>query len=258
MSNLAVKEVEFNGDTLIAVQNNETEKVYVGVRWVCEGIGLTTDQAKRQLKNIREDLVVSKGVSNLTLPTNGGIQEVLCIELDYLPIWLAKISITPKMQEEKPEVVTNLVNYQLKAKEVLANAFVRGVTQIVPKTYKEALIALVESIEIQEQQQILIEEQKPKVESFEMFINAEGNQKMNQVAKSLGIGRNKLFELLRNMKVLTNDNLPYQRFIDSGYFVVKENTIVRDGFSKPYAQTYVTPKGVDYIGKKLKEAQLTK
>lgn len=123
-NDLLVKTVDFEGDQLKAAQEPKSKKVYVGVRWVCEGLGFTKDQMKRQLKNIREDIVTSKGVSSLTLPTNGGSQATLCIELDFLPLWLAKISITPAMKRDNPFVVQKLVDYQLKAKDVLAKAFI--------------------------------------------------------------------------------------------------------------------------------------
>lgn len=131
MTNLAIKEVEFNGSTLMAAQMKDSEKVYVGVKWVSEGIGLTLGQFQSQTRKIQEDLVLKQGVANLQLPTKGGEQEVLCIELDFLPLWLAKISITPKMQKDDPEVVGKLVEYQLKAKDVLAAAFIeqRQMTQ---------------------------------------------------------------------------------------------------------------------------------
>jgi len=252
-SNLAVKEVEFQGSKLLATQDKSSEKIYVGVRWICDGIGLSEDQMKRQLKNIREDLVVSKGVSNLTLPTNGGNQGVWCIELDYLPLWLAKISITPKMKDNSPELVEKLVEYQLKAKDVLANAFIHNVTQIVPTTYKDALIALVESIEekekLESENQVLL----PKAESYDTFMDGSNYKKMNDVAKSLGYGRNKLYEFLRGQKVLMNDNLPYQKFINNGYFTVKENPIQKGQFSKNHSQTYVSAKGFDFINKLLNE-----
>lgn len=59
----------------------------------------------------------------MTLPTKGGNQKSLCIELDYLPLWLAKISITPTMKREHPNIADKLIEYQLKAKDVLAKAF---------------------------------------------------------------------------------------------------------------------------------------
>ena len=76
-----------------------------------------------------------------------------------------------------------------------------------------------------EQLEKTIQEQQPKVEKFEKFMDGSNYKKMNDVAKSLGYGRNKLYDFLREKKVLMKDNLPYQRFIDNGYFTVKENPI---------------------------------
>lgn len=158
MEVIAHKTVGFNGAELMAAKTKE-DKLFVGVRWICEGIGLSVDQSKRQLKNVREDLVVSKGVSNLTLPTNGGYQEVLCIELDYLPLWLAKISITPKMQAEAPWLVERLVEYQLKAKDVLAAAFVK---QAKPKTQAELIAMMAQHNVEQERRLSAVEERLDK------------------------------------------------------------------------------------------------
>lgn len=122
------KLVPFNGAELLGVKANDG-KVFVGVRWVCEGIGLTKGQMQSERKRIQEDVVLQKGERNFILPTNGGKQDVLTIELDFLPLWLAKISITPNMQTNQPEVTENLIQYQLKAKDVLASAFI-------PETFK--------------------------------------------------------------------------------------------------------------------------
>lgn len=122
MNGLTVKDVDFCGSMLKAAQDMNNV-IWVGVRWICDGIGLSEGQIKRERKKLKEDLVLSKVGRNLVLPTNGGNQEVLCIMLDYLPIWLAKISITPAMKKENPELVDKLVKYQLKAKDVLAAAF---------------------------------------------------------------------------------------------------------------------------------------
>lgn len=121
---LVAKEVEFLGDSILVVKDEAENKLYTGVGYVCKGLGLSEGQLKSERKKIQEDIVLSKGGRNFILPTNGGNQEVLAIELDYLPIWLAKISITPKMKEQQPELVDRLVKYQLKARDVLAEAFI--------------------------------------------------------------------------------------------------------------------------------------
>ncbi|WP_082446648.1 Rha family transcriptional regulator [Cytobacillus solani] len=114
----------------------------------------------------------------------------------------------------------------------------------VPTSFAEALRL---AADLQEEN----ERNKPKVEAHDKFISGENYQKVGQVAKVLGIGRNKLFAFLRENKIFMGDNTPYQQFIDRGYFVVKEKPIEMGSqvINKP--QTYVTAKGVDYIHKLL-------
>lgn len=114
----------------------------------------------------------------------------------------------------------------------------------VPTTFAEALRL---AADLQEEN----ERNKPKVEAHDKFINGENYQKVGQVAKVLGIGRNKLFAFLRDNNIFMTDNTPYQQYIDRGYFVVKEKPIEMGSqiINKP--QTYVTAKGVSYISKLL-------
>ena len=132
MNGLAVKDVNFNGAVLRAAQDTNNI-IWVGVKWVCEGIGLSKGQMQKERKRIQEDIVLSKGERNLVLPTNGGNQEVLCLMLDFLPLWLAKIHITPNMKNENPKLMENLVEYQLKAKDVLAEAFLGKKKEVAPQ-----------------------------------------------------------------------------------------------------------------------------
>ena len=120
---MEIMETDFNGDEIMTVKMKDSGKIYVGVKWITESLGFNKNNHDRQVKNIQSDIVLSQGASNLTLPTKGGNQKALCIELDYLPLWLAKISITKDMLDNKPQLVENLIEYQLKAKDVLAKAF---------------------------------------------------------------------------------------------------------------------------------------
>lgn len=146
-SQLSVKTVPFMGDELMAARDDKTGKIYAGVRWMCEGIGLTPDQARNERRRIHDDLVLSKGESNLTLPTKGGNQSVQCIDNEFIPLWLAKISITPAMKKEHPEVADKLVQYQLKAQKVLAAAFIHKKTPTAKSKYR-ALPPVNHSVEI--------------------------------------------------------------------------------------------------------------
>lgn len=122
MNELEVRKVPFMGTELMAARDNSGQ-IWAGVRWMCDGIGLTKGQMQNERNRIREDKVLSKGERNLVLPTKGGKQEALCLKLDFVPLWLAKISITPTMEAETPELAETLMEYQLKAKDVLAAAF---------------------------------------------------------------------------------------------------------------------------------------
>ena len=122
MYEMEIKKVPFMGTELMAARDTDGQ-IWAGVRWMCDGIGFSEGQRKRQIANIQEDTVLSKGGSNLILPTKGGTQRTLCLKLDFVPLWLAKISITPTMEQETPELAEKLMEYQLKAKDVLAAAF---------------------------------------------------------------------------------------------------------------------------------------
>lgn len=122
MSQLQVKNVPFLGTELMAAQD-ASGQVWAGVRWICDGIGMSDGQTKYERARIQKDKVLSKGGRNFVLPTRGGKQEVLCLKLDYVPLWLAKITITPTMEQETPELAERLEQYQLRAKDVLAAAF---------------------------------------------------------------------------------------------------------------------------------------
>ena len=197
-------------------------------------------------RKIKKDLVLSQGGLNLTLPTNGGEQDISCIELDYLPLWLAKISITPKMQKENPIVTTKLVNYQLKAKDVLANAFIKPKevnfdSFQIPTTLSEALLL---SANLAKEN----EEMKPKAEQFDLYLDDDGTTSLNQAAKALKTKRNKMMEFLRHKEVFNQDNSPSSYYANRGYFEVKNFTyVVKSGKKYQIAVTRVTSKGQDFL-----------
>lgn len=102
----------------------------------------------------------------------------------------------------------------------------------------------------EEEYETKIAELKEKAEAYDKILIAPNSQHMNIIAKTLGVGRNKLFAFLRRQKILMDNNTPYQRFIKSNYFLVREQTI-QTGEIVPV--TYITGKGLDYIRKLLKK-----
>lgn len=137
MNELEIKRVPFLGTELMAARD-ESGQIWAGVRWMCDGLGLSKGQMQNERSRIRGDKVLSQGERNLVLPTRGGNQETLCLKLDFVPLWLAKISITPTMESDNPELADRLEQYQLRAKDVLAAAFLPTVHKE-PKTAMELL-----------------------------------------------------------------------------------------------------------------------
>ena len=124
-----------------------------------------------------------------------------------------------------------------------------------PHDYLSALKALVATEEAK--QKLLAENQvmKPKAEFYDTVASTESLLSMGDVAKTLdmGIGRNKLYKFLRSKNVLMDDNVPYQRFVDAGYFKLVENHFMAGDNSVVSKTTYVKQKGVDYIRKLLQK-----
>lgn len=87
----------------------------------------------------------------------------------------------------------------------------------------------------------------PKAEVFEKISNSDNLLTLNDAAKSFGIGRNTLMKVLREKAILRKNNTPYQKYIDSGYFVVKVKPIKIGGSDTNYVQTFVTGKGLTWL-----------
>jgi hypothetical protein len=122
---LIVQKVNFDGNEILAVQDIKLGKIYVGVNYICKGLGLNKSRKDSQIQMIQNDKVLKLGCLKFQSGVFDDNNEVLAIELDYLPIWLAKINITPKIEKELPELASKLIKYQLKAKDVLALVFLK-------------------------------------------------------------------------------------------------------------------------------------
>ena len=122
---LQVTNFDFYGDNLIALQDNTTGEIYTAINSVLRGIGFTERQVRHNRDKWLNDLIVSKGCQNFVIPMENGVsQETYCISNRKLPIALTKISITPKMKQTQPELVSKLELYQDKCADVLASVFI--------------------------------------------------------------------------------------------------------------------------------------
>lgn len=239
---LVVKEVEFNGSNLLAVKDSNNGLIYVGISYICNGIGLNRKKADYEISRIQNDLVLQKGTRKIGVASNGGIQESVCIELHYLPLWLAKINANI-IQDENAR--NNLIDYQLRAKDVLSDAFIDKGKFKIPETYSEALKL---AANFQEQ----LEEQKPKVELYDKVMSSNGLLNFIQVANTFGeCGRNTLMEKLRNKHVLldtdSNWNMPNSKY--AKHFKVIVRPRITDEGVQEISTTLCRPSALKLIKK---------
>lgn len=123
MNELEIKKVPFMGAELMAARDADGQ-IWAGVSYICRGIGLSEDQKRYQTKFVQSEEVLKEGCVKFDTGVFDPNNATIAIKLDYIPLWLAKISITPTMKEERPELAATLKEYQLKAKDVLAAAFI--------------------------------------------------------------------------------------------------------------------------------------
>lgn len=120
----------------------------------------------------------------------------------------------------------------------------------IPQTYSQALMLAAKQAEQIEEQNKLIEEQKPKADFYDAVTGSKDAIDMALCAKTLNmdIGRNRLFDFLRSRAILDRNNIPFQRYIDRGYFRTIEQKYTKpDGTTCINIKTVVYQKGMEYI-----------
>ena len=97
-----------------------------------------------------------------------------------------------------------------------------------------------------------IRKDEPKVKFADHVGDSTNVIGVNHMAKlcadhGIRIGRNRLFAWMRSRGILMGGNIPYQEYIENGYFRVKESVYETNGQTRTYQQTFVTGKGQQYI-----------
>lgn len=185
---------------------------------------------------------ISEGQKGIFLKyTLGGNQKSLFITED------AMYDILMKSRKKEAKIFNDKIKEYLALIRRTGAAIEEGreeemVTRYFPSFSKETQSKMVND---------LIQQNKVYKEQLSVLMETEGLSSMNVVAKECEIGLKRLFSFLRTNNIMfykDDVNVPYQRFMDSGLFKVKE-TICQDG--KTHSATYATKKGLLYIQKLL-------
>jgi prophage antirepressor-like protein len=190
-----------------------------------------------------------KGVLKWNIPTKSGNQDVLFIpEGDvYRLIMRSKLPAAEKfeswvMDEVIPSIRKN-------------GGYIANQENMTPEQIVANALIVAQNIISQKDKQI--EEMQPKADFFDAVADSKTAISMNEVSKVLGIkglGRNNLFEFLRDNAILDRWNVPYQKYIDCGWFRVIEQKYTKNGEEHISIKTLVYQKGIDAIRRKI-EAQ---
>lgn len=121
---------------------------------------------------------------------------------------------------------------------------------MIPKTFAEALRL---AADIQEENERLKQQERellPKASGYDLIVDSEGTQSMNTFAKSMNWGRTRLYAYLRDFGIfIQGAAVPYQSYINRGYFIVKQTSKC----GRTFPVTFITPKGMNFIVKKVDE-----
>ena len=107
-----IQTIQFNSQSLVTFEQNGTH--YTAMKPICENIGLCWDG---QRQRIQRDEVLSEGAVIITVPSNGGDQQMICLPIEYINGWLFGIDI----KRCKPEIRETLIMYKKECYQALYN-----------------------------------------------------------------------------------------------------------------------------------------
>lgn len=159
----------------------------------------------------------------------------------------------PIAKQFKKEVKNILKQMRLTGGSVVSGREEDFVEFYFSKFSDDTKLAMVKDLQEQnDKMKNLIQEQSKSVAFVKLVNETNGTKSMKEFADTLGIvglGRNTLYELLREMEIiLWNDTIPYRKYIDQGYLTVNES-IARNG--ELVCSTRITPKGQVWLTKKI-------
>ena len=208
--------------------------------------GKSNLQHKHLLDSIRDEFeeeIVTAEISALTYRSGTGKGYTMySLKLEQAKQLLARES---KIVRKSVFQYINKIEQEIKNTQAVKD---------LPQNYPDALEALAVTARAKMLAEAKLLEQKPIVTTHEAMKKKGHNMRLSSFFQSLTIkdpskdfkiiGRNTMFKLLRSMGYIQNNNaLPFQKYIDKGYFVV--NGISKNDTMRAYAM--ITPDGMIWL-----------
>ena len=224
---------------------------------VAEWIDYGISNVSKMVKKVDDDEKFYARINNTSaiFLTEDGLYEVLMQ------------SRKPIAKQFKKEVKRILKTIRQTGGYVSEDREVEFIDKYFPSFNEETKLVMVKDL-INQNKEIKkkIEDDKKFVDFAKQIENTNKSIKIEDFAKVISkqgfvIGRNNLYQWLRDNKYLQPNNRPYQQYINSGYFEVLERPVHTSKFHDIVFTTLVTGKGQIYfvnklLGKKIKDDTL--
>ena len=244
----------FNNEEFGQVRSIEVEgEPYFVAKDIAIALGYSNPR-KAIIDHVDEE---DKGVTKCD--TLGGAQEITIINESGL-YSLILSSKLPSAKEFKRWITSDVLPKIRKTGGYINNddLFINTYLPFADDTTK---LLFKSTLQVINNQNKLIEEQKPLVTFANTVANSSDTIDMGEMAKlcskeGLKIGRNRLFETLREQKILMSNNNPYQSYVERKWFEIIETVKHTSYGDKLFTKTMVTGLGQIKIIEKLKENRL--
>lgn len=248
--------IPFHSQTLQAVAKNDSNEWAIAMKPVCENLSI---DFSGQLKRLKRQPWATVGVMT-TVGSDGKLRDMVMLDRQTFVMWLATVEVS----RIKSNDVRNLIScYQKECAKALDSYFCNGVAkrETPEQTMARALLIAKETIERGNRHVKRLEAENRELAPKALFADAvaasDNTMLVGELAKLLAsngisIGQNRLFAWLRGNGYLMKDgswkNMPTQRSMDMGLFVVKETAITHaDGHVTLSRTPKVTGKGQRYF-----------
>lgn len=230
---------------LIKVATNAEGKQVVSARDLYHYLGYESNKFSRwaMSKIVKNDFaIVYQDWEGLDIDVQGNKTKDYIVTIDFAKR-LAMMAKTEKGEQVR--------NYFLECEKAAIQNKPKELSRLEVLTL--ALEAERKVIELQEK----IDIDKPKVEFADQILSATNSLDFGTSCKAMNLpfGRNKMFEICRNLGFLMHNNIPYQSHVDNGNFTLLETSFIhpKSGDRVLTTKTMIIPKGQGWLIKNFKK-----
>lgn len=159
-------------------------------------------------------------------------------------------STLPDAKAFKRWVVKEVLPSIRKTGQYTTTPQITDIAASLPQTYAELVVEYGMALVEIDKKKSLLAAQQPMIATYEAVMSATDGIPIAHVAKTikefpaLKIGRNILIRIMRYLKILDRNNVPYQEYMNRGYFYVVTSNPNEIGLTN---STFVMARGIEFI-----------